>query len=395
MLRKLVTMRDALDDPAFFGEVFSGASWASWRALLIAMLGEALTDAERALFQAVTGREREPLEPVAEFWAVIGRRGGKTRCMSILAAYLAACVDHRDVLGPGERGVLPLLAASTQQAGQAFNFVSGIFAGSRGLSALVTSTTSDTLTLATGVDIEVRPASWRTIRGISAVAAIADEISFWRSDDSANPDREILKALRPALATTGGLLACISSPHAKRGELHTMFRRHYGSAGDPRILVAKAPSRTMNPSLSQGVVDRAYEEDPEAASAEYGANFRSDLAIFITRETLDAAIEAGVTVRAPIGGVAYYAFADPSGGSSDSFTLAISHVEGERIVLDFIGERKAPFSPASAVEEFASVLKQYRLSTVRGDRYAGGWPAEAFQGHGVSYQPSDLNSSEI
>lgn len=395
MLRKLVTMRAALDDPALFGQVFAGASWASWRALLIAMLGEALTDAERTLFEAVTGREREPLEPVAEFWGVIGRRGGKTRSMAVLAAYLAACVDHRDVLGPGERGVLPLLAASTQQAGQAFNFVVGVFKGSRGLAELVTSTTADTLTLATGVDIEVRPASWRTIRGVTAVAAIADEIAFWRSDDSANPDREILKALRPALATTGGLLACISSPHAKRGELYATFKRHYGPDGDPRILVAKARARTMNPSLSQGVVDRAYEEDPEAAKAEYGGEFRSDLAIFISRETIDAAIEHGVTVRAPLGEVAYSAFADPSGGSSDSFTLAITHAEGERIVLDYIGERKAPFSPASAVEEFAAVLKMYRLSTVRGDRYAGEWPAEAFRGHGVTYQASDLNRSEI
>ena len=37
--------------------------------------------------------------------------------------------------------------------------------------------------------------------------------------------------------------------------------------------------------------------------------------------------------------------------------------EGARIVLDCVGERKAPFSPASVVEEFAGVLRQYRVST--------------------------------
>jgi hypothetical protein len=55
MLRKLVTMRDALADPGYFGQVFSGESLATWRALLIAALGEELTETERALFQAVAG----------------------------------------------------------------------------------------------------------------------------------------------------------------------------------------------------------------------------------------------------------------------------------------------------------------------------------------------------
>jgi hypothetical protein len=315
--------------------------------------------------------------------------------MAVLAAFVAGCCDHREVLGPGERGKVPLLAASTLQADQAFAFVAGIFRASRNLADLVESSTSDTLSLATGIDVQVRPASFRTIRGVTAVAAICDEIAFWRSDDSANPDREILKALRPALATTGGLLACISSPHAKRGELYNTYRRHFGPAGDPRILVAKAPSRTMNPSLPAAVVERAYADDPEAASAEYGGEFRGDLAVFVSRETLDAAIEVGVTVRAPIGGVSYFGFVDPSGGSSDSMTMAITHAEGAQIVLDHIGERKAPFAPSSVVEEFAALMKQYRLSTVRGDRYAGEWPREAFQAHGITYKVAPLNRSEL
>ena len=98
---------------------------------------------------------------------------------------------------------------------------SGIFATAPNLKDLLENETADTISLASGVDITIRPASFRTIRGITAVAAIADEIAFWRSDDSANPDTEILRALRPALATTGGLLAAISSPHAKRGELYS------------------------------------------------------------------------------------------------------------------------------------------------------------------------------
>ena len=184
-LRKLITMREALESLAYFGTLLTGDSWRAWRVLLIAIVGEELTEDERVVFKALTGREREPLEPVEEFWGVIGRRGGKTRAMAVLAAYLAACVDHRESLAPGERGVIPLLAASVQQAASAFAFVEGVFAVAPNLKDLVDGATSDTLSLTTGVDIQVRPASFRTIRGITAIAAIADEIAFWRSDDSA------------------------------------------------------------------------------------------------------------------------------------------------------------------------------------------------------------------
>ena len=349
-LRKLVSMREALRAKATSAGCSRGDSWAAWRVLLIAIVGEELTDDERVVFKALTGRDSEPLEPVEEFWGVIGRRGGKTRAMAVLAAYLAACVDHRESLAPGERGVIPLLAASVQQAASAFAFVEGVFAVAPNLKDLVDGATSDTLSLTTGIDIQVRPASFRTIRGITAIAAIADEIAFWRSDDSANPDREILKALRPSLATTGGPLIAISSPHAKRGELYGTFKRHYGAAGDPLVLVAKAPSRVMNATLPQRVIDRAIEADPEAASAEYGAEFRGDLEVFVGREAIEACVSSGVTVRAPLQGVPYFGFVDPSGGSNNSMTMSVAHREGERLVLDCIAERKAPFSPDCSCE---------------------------------------------
>jgi len=151
----------------------------------------------------------------------------------------------------------------------------------------------------------------------------------------------------------------------------------------------------MNPSLSQRVVDRAYEEDPEAASAEYGAEFRGDLAIFVSRDAIDNAVSRGVTVRAPIDGVRYHGFVDPSGGSSDAMTMAVAHLEGGKAILDCLAERKPPFSPEAVVEEFAAVFKSYRLSTIRGDRYAGEWPRERFKVHGVDYSVADMNRSEL
>jgi hypothetical protein len=135
-LVKLVSMREALESRAYFGCLLGGDTWRAWRVLLIAIAGEELTASERAIFRTVTNREREPAEQVEEFWGIIGRRGGKTRSMAVLAAYIAACVDHRHVLAPGERGVLPILAVSTAQATTAFNFLSGVFATAPDLKGL-------------------------------------------------------------------------------------------------------------------------------------------------------------------------------------------------------------------------------------------------------------------
>ena len=275
-MKKLVTMRHALEDPALLGSALGGESWLAWRVLLIAMMGEALTDAERALFKTLTGREREALEPVEEFWGVIGRRGGKSRAMAVLAAYLGALVDHSDKLAVGERGMIPLLAATTQQAQTVFGYIGGLFDTVPMLAELVSERTAESLSLSTGVDIEVRAASFRTVRSFTAVAVIGDEAAFWRSDDSANPDAEILNAVRPALATTGGPLVVISSPYARKGELWSTWRRHYGPDGDPLILVAHGPSRDLNPLLPQSVVDRAMERDAAAAASRSMARSTTD-----------------------------------------------------------------------------------------------------------------------
>jgi hypothetical protein len=101
----LVTMRRALSDEHLLRIVLGGDSWLAWRILLIAAMGEALTDDERAIFAKLTGREREPGERVDELWCVIGRRGGKSRAVAALLVYLATMVDYCSQLVLGERGL--------------------------------------------------------------------------------------------------------------------------------------------------------------------------------------------------------------------------------------------------------------------------------------------------
>ena len=214
-------------------------------------------------------------------------------------------------------------------------------------------------------------------------------------ETSANADTEILAAARPSLATTGGPLIIISSPYARRGEVWEVYRKHFGSNGDPLILVAQAASRDMNPSLPDRVVQRAIERDPAAAKAEYFGQFRTDLEAFIAREVVDAAVIPDRHELPPISSIQYTAFVDPSGGSADSMTIAIAHLENQIRVLDAVRERKPPFSPENVVEEFASLLKTYRVHSVMGDRYAGEWPRERFRVHGIEYEISEKPKSII
>jgi hypothetical protein len=154
---------------------------------------------------------------------------------------------------------------------------------------------------------------------------IADEVAFWHID-GANPDKEIINALRPSLATLGGKLLALSSPYARRGILWDAYRVNFGK-NNQRILVAQAPTELINPTLDPEVIRQAYIEDPASASAEYGAQFRTDVESFISREAVEAVTITDRIELAPARSNQYFGFVDAAGGSGqDSMTMAIAHI---------------------------------------------------------------------
>jgi hypothetical protein len=171
------TLRHALCDPALLGTTLQGESWRAWRVLLIAAMGEQLSDQERDLFQRLTGRPGEPRERVEEFWCVAGRRGGKTRSAAVLSAYIAALCDHSDHLVAGERGLVLFLAQNVQQAHVAFGYAAAIFESVPALADMVLNRTADTISLCNGIDLQIRAASFRGLRG----ARLAKSVAYWKS----------------------------------------------------------------------------------------------------------------------------------------------------------------------------------------------------------------------
>jgi hypothetical protein len=398
----LMSMRACLADPNLFASILPGESWASWRVLLIALVGETLTPEERIDFARLTQRVEEPRQCVEEFCAIIGRRGGKSRAMSVLATWIAALCDHKDCTVPGEKPLVLCLAQNQRQAAVEFSYIAAIFDNVPMLAKLIVNRTADTLKLSNGVSIEVRPANFRSLRGITAIAVLCDESCFWYNDESSlNADSEVFAAVRPCLATTRGPLIIISSPYARRGETWEIFSRYFGKDGP--ILVAKAASRDTNPSLPQSVIDRAMERDPASASAEYGAQWRADIEAFLSREVIQS-----VTVRDRfelpyIREISYAAFVDAAGGSGqDSMTMAIAHCDERRndeetahVILDCIREVRPPFSPQSVVADFCKTLADYHITDVAGDRWGGEFVREQFEQRGVTYECSELPKSDL
>ena len=230
-----------MTDPALFGPWFAGPSWAAWRTFVPALLALPLSSDELAIFQKHTGRLTPLTVAALECWVAAGRRGGKSIIAAFLAVYHACFKDYSSVLSRGERGVVMILASDRQQARVVFGYVKAFMHEIPTLAKLIERETAEAIHL-TSISIEVHTSSFRAVRGYTIVCAILDEVAFWRSDESANPDQEIVAALKPAMATVpGALLLGISSPYARMGVLWEAHRDHYGKDGDP-VLFWQAPS---------------------------------------------------------------------------------------------------------------------------------------------------------
>jgi hypothetical protein len=355
---------------------------------------------ELAIFRTHTGRLTPPTKPARECWLPAGRRGGKSENMTARATWRAISRNWRELLAPGEVGTIPLIAADRDQARNSLAYLKGL-ARHELVKPHVARVLKDSVEFRTGAVVKVATASWRSTRGFTMLDVLLEECAFYTVEGSANPDEELLTAIKPALLTVpGARVYGISSPYARRGILWKAYAQHWGQDGSD-VLVFSAASTSLNPTLEAEAIRREFEADPTSAASEYGdpssglVAFRSDVERFLSEEALVAVTAPKRFEVPPLPGVVYYAFTDPSGGSQDSYTVAVAHREGDVAMLDCVRERRPPFSPEQVTREFAELVKSYRVRRVVGDRYAGEWPREQWRKHGVEYRPSELPKSDI
>jgi phage terminase large subunit-like protein len=213
---------------------FEGESWDRWRAVLRAAWGEPLTTEQETLFREVAGERDPPARPVKELWAMVGRSGGKDSVASAIA--VTAALKGFTTRRPGEKTLVAAVAIDRVQAEIVFDYIVSYFQNVPALNALVAhdprarrvvdeqlsadlgrkmyvvGASDNTLDLTNGARIVVFTNNFRSVRGRSLICAILDEVAFYRSEESANPDKELYDALEPSLARVpGSILIGIST----------------------------------------------------------------------------------------------------------------------------------------------------------------------------------------
>ncbi len=122
--RPAVTILDAIGDPNLFAPWFRDpVTWQGWRAFLAALFGLPMCEGMAGLYRQCTGRSGLPAAPQSEASLVVGRRGGKSFILALIAVYLATFRDWRPHLAPGERGTVMVIATDRRQARVIFRYV--------------------------------------------------------------------------------------------------------------------------------------------------------------------------------------------------------------------------------------------------------------------------------
>lgn len=381
---------DALADPNLLGGLATFrdlGTWRGWLAFLRAVLGLPLDAAQLEAFRRHTGRATPRAGGYPEAVAVVGRQSGKSQLAAALAVFEAATAARRGeyvVLAAQDlRGAQRALLSYCREC-----FDVPLFRGE------VVRETAGEVELRSGATIAVYPARPASVRGIKARLVVLDELAFYLTSDGRPTDREMLRAVRPTLATTGGRLLVLSSPYGQSGALWDLHRQHYGK-DESATLVWQADAASMNPTLPQDYLARMQAEDPEAYRSEVLGEFRAGIASLFDPEALDAVVVPDRRELPPSRELSYAAFVDPSGGRSDAFTVAVGHREGDRAVVDCLRAWRPPFNPSGVVEECAALLGSYGVRSVVGDRYAGEWPREAFRAKGVWYEVAPKDRSQL
>ncbi len=339
------------------------------------------------VFKACTGRELPRAAGYTEAYAIVGRRGGKSRMASLIAAYEAIFGPWAERLSPGERGWIFIIATDKAQAKVVFGYIRSALAL---FPDLIEREGQEEIHLRTGISLAVKTCTFRASRGFTTIGVIADELAFWRDENSANPAEEVLNSILPGLME-GAKLIGISTPYGKLGFLWQVHKEYFGKDSD--ILVWQAGTKYMNPTYSDATIRRLVARDPSVFRAEYDGTFREDVENFLPLGLIQTAMTRQPSLPDPK--LRYAAFVDPSGGRQDSMTLAICHSEADKILLDRVEERTSPFDPSTVVAEFSAMIKSFGLCSCTADRFGGIWVEDSFKKAGIFVEMSDLSASDL
>lgn len=345
---------------------------------------------EVGLIKSVARTEYTP-ETYKEGWFICGRRAGKSDALaSTIVAYEAALGGHEQHVRKGQPAYCFQIAQDLRMARYSLNFIRATLESSPLLKKLIKQITADRIDLNTGLTIAVVPPTLKAVRGYANPVAVLDEVGVWYQDsEAANPDYEILRAVKPAqMQFPNRMLVGISSPWNKAGLLYQYYEA--GTNGEhaneaekesfKNCLVWHAPSAMMRSDQHRGN-DRIPREwfaaeqskDPRAFERECMAVFQDSISGFLSSELLRLCVDKGVAERPPAPRNFYVAAMDPA-FRRDAFALVIAHADQSgSVIIDLVRrwlpEKNRPINPQNVLEEIATILKPYRIQIVTSDQY--------------------------
>ena len=300
-MKRQPTIIDAINNPKLFGSLprFKKLqTWTAWLVVLKAIFGLAMTAEDLVVFLTPHRAHISAQRGFKETYLIIGRRGGKSFISALITCFIACFIDFKPFITVGETLVVMCLARDKEQARIVFRYVKAILNYIPALRSMIVDQRTDEIELTTGVTIMVKASDFGGVRGPTIACVVADEIAFWPSQ-GANPDDEVLSAIRPAMATIpDAKLLCISTGYAQVGALYDAHKEHYGKDDDD-VLVWQADTAAMNPTISQKFIDRELEKDPEAGRAEWLGLFREDVTAAFALDAIERCIVPGRIELAP------------------------------------------------------------------------------------------------
>jgi hypothetical protein len=161
-----LTLLDAIADPKLFAPFFKDPqSWLAWRTFIAAAFGLGMDAEQLAIYRECTGRTDPPTQQMRELVLVIGRRGGKSRILALIAVWLACFNDYRKYLDDGELGVVQVLAADKLQAKTILRYVKAFIKRVPMLAKMIDGETQFGVELSNSIAIEITTSSFKSVRG--------------------------------------------------------------------------------------------------------------------------------------------------------------------------------------------------------------------------------------
>lgn len=424
MVSERIPFQEAIDDELLLKKAFSTLS-VPQQVCLKATYGLPLSKEERVYWSAFNGfgiyDELGYLQGVSadfpydevemdDITLILGRRSGKSeRVSSFIITYEALFGGHKEFLDNKKQDPVFLqvaqdLATAKQNLRQfIIHWIEMSKVGAVELKK--GNVTADTITLATG-RITVGPPTIK-LRGQAIAVCAMDEVAVWPKDqESANPDKEVEIAVRPAMMQfPHRKLIKTSSPMTEEGILWASYQTGtYGhklldgalKESARTVLVMKAPTASMNnPKVKKDYLIQERLKDAGAFSREYLAEFAKSVTGFLSPLLLKQSVTDRVRQRAPEPGNYYVATMDPA-FRRDAFAFAIGHLKDGRFILDYLdaprGTRENPLSPEVRIAQIAVMCRKYKIATITTDQYHDVSLQELALAHDLTVEPYYLNA---